>query len=319
MKQVEPTFPPFALACPRCRAPLRTVSPDVLGCAAGHQYRREAGIWRLLPSEREAYFRRFMEEYETVRRDEGRHLDDPAYHRALPYEDRSGRYRAEWRVRAASFDTLLERVVAPRERATGHPLAILDVGAGNGWLAYRLAARGHHVVALDLQTNPFDGLGACRHYGVPLTPVQAEFDRLPVGDGAVDLVVFNGALHYSTDCERTLREAWRVLRDGGTVAVMDSPVYGDERSGQGMVWEREHRFLQRYGFASDAIPCENYLTETRLAELADALKIQWEVHRPWYGWRWALRPWRARLRGRRQPARFMVLAARKEGDGQDER
>jgi hypothetical protein len=39
------------------------------------------------------------------------------------------------------------------------------------------------------------------------------------------------------------------------------------------------------------------------------LGIQWKAIRPWYGWKWALRPWKARLKRQREPARFVILLA----------
>ena len=59
---------------------------------------------------------------------------------------------------------------------------------------------------------------------------------------------------------RTLRELLRVLRQGGTLVILDSPMYSDPTSGQRMVQEREARFLQTYGFASNALACEHFLT-----------------------------------------------------------
>ena len=106
-----------------------------------------------------------------------------------------------------------------------------DLGAGNGWLANRLALAGHTVAAVDLNVDPADGLGACRHYANRFETAQADFDALPFGDTSLDLVVFNGSLHYSTDYAATLGEALRTLRPGGTLAVLDSPVYTDPASG----------------------------------------------------------------------------------------
>jgi hypothetical protein len=44
-----------------------------------------------------------------------------------------------------------------------------------------------------------------------------------------------------------------------------------------------------------------------LQDLAGKLSITWEIHRPWYGIQWHLRPLRARLKGRRPPSRFWIL------------
>ena len=38
-------------------------------------------------------------------------------------------------------------------------------------------------------------------------------------------------------------------------------------------------------------------------------RLSWEIYKPWYGWKWALRPWKARLRRQRPPSRFWILVA----------
>src|SRR5579859_5371545 len=106
----------------------------------------------------------FAREYGTVRRAEGWGSHDGAYYRALPYRDLTGRFPGIWRIRARSYDTFVRRAIEPLERQSARSLRILDLGAGSGWLAHRLARRGHRVLAVDLLEDPLDGLGATRHY-----------------------------------------------------------------------------------------------------------------------------------------------------------
>lgn len=304
----------FVYACPTCRGDLVADDPVTLRCPAdGLVFERRDGIWRFLPPERVAHFARFVAEYEAIRDAEGRGLPGPAFYRALPYRDLSGRFAADWRIRARSFDAFVARVVTPLERERGRPLRILDLGAGNGWLSGRLAARGHQVAAVDLLDNPADGLGAHVHYEPRFVPVQAELDRLPFASGLADLVIYNGALHYSTDYAVTLAEGLRLLASDGVLAVVDSPIYRDPSSGRQMLSERAAGFERTHGFASDALPSEGFLTWARLDDLGQDLGVEWTVSRPWYGWRWALRPWKARLRKHREPAAFAVVAARRTG------
>jgi len=108
-----------------------------------------------------------------------------------------------------------------------------------------------------------------------------------------------------------LREALRCLKSGGTVIISDTPWYSQEESGRKMVAERHAVFRQRFGTASDSVNSLEFLTDERLRELEETFSIRWTVHRPWYGWRWALRPWVAKLRGRREPSRFRMYVARK--------
>lgn len=304
------TETPFLFACPACGTKLQRSGVDEFTCPQdGRRYLRQEDIWRFLLPERWEVYRQFVHEYETVRRAEGRGSPDAAYFRALPYCDLSGRMPVDWRIRASSFDCLLKRIVAPLERKTGRSLRIADLGAGNGWLSNRLAGHGHQVAAVDLLDNTWDGLGAHVHYETTFTPLQAEFDSLPFLPGTFDLVIYNASFHYSVDYRRSLAEAVRVLGADGRVVVMDSPLYRNPASGELMVSEREACFSQRYGFPSNALPSENYLTEARLQDLSAQLGLHWQVFSPFYGLRWMLRPWLARLRRLREPARFVLLVS----------
>jgi SAM-dependent methyltransferase len=183
----------------------------------------------------------------------------------------------------------------------------MDLGAGSAWLAYRLAVRGHWVVAVDLLADPLDGLGAIRHYQAPLRAALAEYDRLPLPEDTIDLAVFNAALHYSTDYVQTLRETLRVLRPRGTLVIVDSPMYRDPSSGARMVAERRARFLAKYGFASDALPSEHFLTPARLERVGSELGIAWQIHQPRLDWRSSLDRAIGGIRARREPAHFPVI------------
>lgn len=302
---------PFSFACPSCRAELARSDLNELRCLEeGLIFPRINGVWRCLLPEAQERYRRFIEEYTAVRRAEGRGSVDPAYYRALPFDDLSGLRSADWRIRARSYRALEARL--PRlEGSRKSPVRALDLGAGNGWLSHRLALRDYRVAAVDLLVDPFDGLGVFRHYKVDFTPVQAEFDRLPFTPEQVDLVVFNAALHYSTDYSRTLREALRVLQPEGWLAILDSPLYHQASSGREMVREREAEYTRCYGFPSNALDSENFLTYDRLEQLSAELGLRWELFTPFYGLGWALRPWLARLRGRREPAKFRLIVGKR--------
>jgi SAM-dependent methyltransferase len=248
----------------------------------------------------------FVREYATVRRAEGWGSLDPAYYLALPYRDLTGRYPDIWRIRARSYITFVTKVLKPLELGR---LSILDVGSGNAWLSYRLARRGHAAIAIDVLDDPLDGLRAVRHYTERSRPgaVLAEFDHLPFADADADLVIFNAALHYSTNYQSTIAESLRALRQGGTLVILDSPMYSDPSSGQRMVQEREARFLATYGFASNALDCEHFLTPARLEALSVALHIRWQLHTPRLDPVTAARRQLNGLRARREPARFPVI------------
>jgi SAM-dependent methyltransferase len=164
---------------------------------------------------------------------------------------------------------------------------------------------------VDLLDNHWDGLGAAPRFfaylKTPFAVVQAEMDRIPFANGQFDLVIFNASFHYSTDYPQTTREALRLLRPGGSVVILDTPYYTDESSGAAMVREREAEFERKYGFRSNSIPSSEFVSGNTLDCLARDCGIRWKVLKPWYGWHWALRPWEARLRRRREPSKFYIL------------
>lgn len=305
--------PGFAFACPYCQTALELVDAGCQRCPTdNHTFAREAGIWRFLRADRMPALAQFIDEYETVRRAEGRGAEYAGFYEALPFEDVTGVRSGDWEIRANSYQTLLSRIVEPLGRGYSRPLHILDCGAGNGWLSNRLARRGHLVGAVDLVVNRFDGLGAHVHYDTSFVPIQAEFDHLPLMRRQADLIVFNAAFHYSADYEVTLWEALRVLRRPGAVVIVDTPVYHDGESGAQMVQEREADFESRFGFPSDALGSENFLTYRRLRHLAGELGLRWEFYRPVAGWRTTIRRWRCRLRGEREPAHFPIIVGQRE-------
>lgn len=240
----------------------------------------------------------FRADYAARRAQEGRAHSGTEL-RSLPHLEQ-GPLARQWQVRARSFEALVAKVVFPMERA--RPLAILDLGAGNSWLSYRLALRGHRCTAVDVREDAVDGLGAAEELRrlVRFETCVASFDSLPVADDSADLAVFNASLHYSADLANTLAEAVRCVRPGGCVAIVDSPFYRREADGEAMV--REKRATP--GLAQ--LDCIEFLTRERLAE---ASKLVWTRHRVRYPLWYELRPLLARLKGARRPSRFDLWTA----------
>jgi SAM-dependent methyltransferase len=266
--------------CPVCRAELQVedITASCRQCAAC--FRNEAAIWEFIPEDRLVYYRRFLEEYRLVRESQGWGETRAEYFQRLPVVKLSDPRVGIWRRRGLSYADLLRNVIDPSERELRRQLDIVDAGAGNCWLSFRLVERGHNVVSVDLSADQVDGLGAHRWYGessTQLLPVRAEFDHLPFCERTADIVIFNASLHYSGSYETTLAESLRVLRPAGRVVVMDSPVYHDAGSGRAMVEEREREFEKSFGFRSNSLDSEGFLTHDRLGELAQRLNVRWRL------------------------------------------
>ena len=295
------------LQCPRCRTHV-----DGLRCSrCAFRMEFNDGIVYALPQERVDYYARFIAEYERIRTAEGRGSPIENFYLSLPYKDTSGRNSQQWKIRSKSYDFLVGHVLKPLHNGD----LILDLGSGNCWMSFRLALLGYAPVAVDLLTNESEGLGAASHFQRHLPNLiprfQAEATHLPFRDGQFEAIIFNASFHYSEDYEATLDEALRCLKYGGWLIISDTPWYTREESGRQMIAERHAAFRQRFGTASDSMMSLEFLTDERLQMLEKKRSIRWTVYRPWYGWRWAMRPWLGRLRGQREPSRFRIYVARK--------
>jgi ArsR family transcriptional regulator len=103
------------------------------------------------------------------------------------------------------------------------PLRIADLGAGEGTLSLLLAQRAERVIAVDHSEKMVEyGTDVARRNGVKnLEYRQGDLEELPLGDGEVDVALFHQSLHHAMHPDRAMAEAYRVLRPGGRVAVVD--------------------------------------------------------------------------------------------------
>ncbi len=235
---------------------------------------------------------------------------------SLPYAT-AGALRKQWGVRARSFERLVRTVVEPHARRVGpRKLDLLDLGAGNGWLCFRVDPWCRLPVAVDIRHDDVDGLGAARSYAGVLPHlfgrVVASFEALPFPGASFDICVFNASIHYALSLEAVLTEATRLLRSGGRLAILDSPFYRTEEHGHAMVADKRRSAAGQFGSDADdlmALPFVEFLTRQSLARASEPLQLRWRrlrVRYPlWYEWRSVA----AYLRRRRPPSRFDVWVA----------
>jgi SAM-dependent methyltransferase len=96
---------------------------------------------------------------------------------------------------------------------------VLDVAAGTGHVARRLAPRVRTVVALDATRAMLEQ--GREHAPGNVLFVQGDAGQLPFLDESFDVVVTRFAIHHFEAPEHQLAEMRRVLRPGGRLAVAD--------------------------------------------------------------------------------------------------
>jgi SAM-dependent methyltransferase len=284
-----------------------TAAVALLCTCCGERFEQRGGIYQFLTAANVGAAQAFANQYRTVRARDGSWPVRPQDYRMLPCVPSEHPQAAEWRIRRASYAHLQRELLPDVWRDT---LRIVDIGAGCGWLSHRLTALGHRVSAVDRLDDEVDGLGACRHYPVSFAAVHADFDALPFAPAQFDLAVFNASLHYSPDPAATLAEALSVLVPGGTVAVMDSPMFVHADAGRCMVADQLRRFEAEAGIEAPTRTGVGFLTFEALASIASDLGLEWHFVPSRGSMLWRLRRQVAGIRLRRAPAAFGLWMAR---------
>ena len=93
---------------------------------------------------------------------------------------------------------------------------VVDVAAGTGKLTRQLVARGLHVVAVEPIGEMLDVL---RRVLPEVEALEGVAEDLPLADGSADAITVGQAFHWF-DHERVVPEFHRVLKPGGTVALV---------------------------------------------------------------------------------------------------
>jgi len=149
------------------------------------------------------------------------------------------RINAYWTGRAPAYDAYQQRPerLADDQRAWSEvwaaalppaPLDVLDVGTGSGQVAMVLAGLGHRVTGIDLADGMLER--ARQHAAtVPAGPTFTRGDAVAPDfpPGSFDAVTSRYLMWTLREPEVAVANWARLLRPGGTVAVVDSPWFPD--------------------------------------------------------------------------------------------
>ena len=89
--------------------------------------------------------------------------------------------------------------------------------------------------------------------------------------------------------------------------MIDTPIYRWGHSGRQMVAEREAIFKSEYGFPSNALASQNFLTFAQLLRLADHLQTRYRIHHQASTVRRIGRRVKSRLKRQRETAEFPLI------------
>lgn len=136
-------------------------------------------------------------------------------------------------------------------------VVVADLGAGEGTLSQMLARRAKKVIAVDNSEKmvEFGSSIALENGVVNLEYRLGDIEEPPIEPGTVDIAVFSQALHHAASPQRALEAAFRILKPGGRLAVLDllSHTFEEAHDLYADLWlgftEIDmHRMIERAGF-----------------------------------------------------------------------
>ena len=139
---------------------------------------------------------------------------------------------------------------------------VADLGCGEGYLTIEAARWARRVTAVDSSTDVLvRGRALAKRRKLDnIVWKRGDLERLPIADQSIDVALLSQALHHAEHPDRALAEAWRILRPGGRLLVLDLREHEEAwvRSKVGDRWlgfseDRLHELLRGAGFKKSIV------------------------------------------------------------------
>jgi ubiquinone/menaquinone biosynthesis C-methylase UbiE/DNA-binding transcriptional ArsR family regulator len=103
------------------------------------------------------------------------------------------------------------------------PMVIADIGAGEGSFSLLLAQRAKRVIAIDNSEKMVEyGTNLARKQGAKNLEYRlGDLEEIPIDTASVDVALLSQSLHHAIHPEGAIAEAWRILRPGGRIVILD--------------------------------------------------------------------------------------------------
>jgi ubiquinone/menaquinone biosynthesis C-methylase UbiE/biotin operon repressor len=100
---------------------------------------------------------------------------------------------------------------------------IADLGAGEGTLSQLLARRARSVIAVDLSEKMVEfGSQLAREHGFSNLEYRlGDIEAPPIAPETIDLAILSQALHHAINPAGAIHAAYRLLRPGGRILILD--------------------------------------------------------------------------------------------------
>ena len=117
----------------------------------------------------------------------------------------------------------LENPVRGVDRPLWPHRVVADLGAGEGTLAQLLAQRAEKVIAVDISPKMVAfGQQLAKKNGLDNLEFRiGDIEEPPIEEASLDLAVLSQALHHAALPQRAIDAAFRILKPGGRLIVLD--------------------------------------------------------------------------------------------------
>ncbi|OYV04613.1 MAG: transcriptional regulator [Verrucomicrobiales bacterium VVV1] len=138
-------------------------------------------------------------------------------HARAYFDELAGRFGKDY-VPGRSWKALAEALLR-----TMTYQVVADLGAGEGTLSQLLAQRAEKVIAVDLSPKMVEfGRALAEKHNLPNLEYRiGDIEEPPIDDDSVDLAFLSQALHHAEHPQKAINAAYRLLKPGGRLVVLD--------------------------------------------------------------------------------------------------
>lgn len=133
------------------------------------------------------------------------------------FDELAGRFGKDY-VPGRSWKALAEALI----KVLNYKI-VADLGAGEGTLAQLLAQRAEKVIAVDISPKMVEfGQSLAIHNGLHNLEYRlGDIENPPIQENFLDLAVLSQALHHAEHPQRAIDAAFRTLKPGGRLIILD--------------------------------------------------------------------------------------------------
>lgn len=141
-------------------------------------------------------------------------------------------------------------------------VVVADLGAGEGMISQLIARQAEHVYCIDNSPKMVEvGKDLAEKNGLEnIQYLLGDIEAVPLESDFIDIALLSQALHHAIHPEKAIDEAYRILKPGGRVVILDLKEHTFEKARElyadnwlGFSEKKIHSWLIKAGFENIAV------------------------------------------------------------------